>query len=157
MKLGNPEVIQYILLLVPRTKSLTILLGVYKYSTKIYITLHPCFHYRSIKIVKALLGAVTMFVCSIMQARLKPYKIKVVSDLGSFNTKTLKIYKFIEHREMISSILTIYGGLIFVQEDNNLSFLRVTIFVGIVIANLRFISNVDLLNCNSLQALQILR
>ena len=40
---------------------------------------------------------------------------------------------------MISSILTIYGGLIFVQEDNNLSFLRVTIFVGIVIANLRFI------------------
>ena len=40
---------------------------------------------------------------------------------------------------MISSILTIYGGLIFVQEDNNLSFLRVTIFIGIVIANLRFI------------------
>ena len=40
---------------------------------------------------------------------------------------------------MVSSILTIYGGLIFVQEDNQLSYLRIIIFVGIIIANCRFI------------------
>jgi hypothetical protein len=59
-----------------------------------------------------------------MQARLKPFKIDVVTDL--------------EHREMLSSMLTLYGGLIFVQEDQSLQFLHVMMFIMVVIMNIRF-------------------
>lgn len=76
------------------------------------------------KVIKSLLGSVILFLASVVQGRLKPFKIGAVSDL--------------EHREMISSILTLYGGLIFVQESNELQFLSVVIFVMVVVLNMRF-------------------
>ena len=138
-KLGHPEVIQYILLLYQGLNHSKFYWEFVNTLRKFILLWIHVFITDRFKIVKALLGAVTMFVCSIMQARLRPYKIEVVSDLGNNLIFTLSILNLIEHREMVSSILTIYGGLIFVQEDNQLSYLRIIIFVGIIIANCRFI------------------
>lgn len=79
---------------------------------------------NDLKILKSLLGSIVLFLASVVQGRLKPFKIGAVSDL--------------EHREMISSILTLYGGIIFVQELSKLQFLSVVIFLMVVILNLRF-------------------
>jgi len=76
------------------------------------------------KIFKALFGSVILFVTSIIQARRRPFKIGTISDL--------------ENREMMSSILTLYGGLVFVQEDGGLQALHIIIFILIVIMNTRF-------------------
>lgn len=40
---------------------------------------------------------------------------------------------------MVATLLTLYGGLIFVQEDGGLTILTIIYFFVIVIANLRFI------------------
>ena len=82
MKLGNPEVIQYILLLYQGLNHSRYYWEFINTLRKFILLSIHVFITDRFKIVKALLGAVTMFVCSIMQARLKPYKIKVVSDLG---------------------------------------------------------------------------
>jgi len=78
-----------------------------------------------LRIIKALMGSSILFITSIVQAREKPYKIKIITSL--------------EHREMISSMLTLYGGLIFVQEDNELLFLHIVTFALIVALNARFL------------------
>ena len=77
------------------------------------------------KILKALFGSVILFVTWMFQARKKPYKIGIITEL--------------ESREMMSSILTLYGGLVFVQEDEKLQALHIIIFILVVIMNLRFL------------------
>ena len=67
------------------------------------------------------------------QYRLKPFKIGIISNLGNVIDLI-----YIEHREMLSTMIALYGGLIFVQ-GNQLSGLSIGFFVLIVFINLRFI------------------
>ena len=81
-KLGNPEVIQYILLLYQGLNHSWYYWEFINTLRKIILLCLNVFIPDKFKIYKALLGALTMFVCSILQARLRPYKIGIVSDLG---------------------------------------------------------------------------
>ena len=123
-KLNKPEVLRYILLLYQGLKHETYYWEIVNTIRKSTLILLHVFITNDHKVMKALLGSFIMFTCSILQGRLRPYKIEVISDL--------------EHREMISSILVLYGGLIFVQENSELEFLQIVIFIIIIIMNLRF-------------------
>ena len=87
-----------------------------------------------LRIMKALFGVFLLFMVSLLQARLKPFKINIVSTLGESNN-----LKSIEHREMVSSLLTLYGGLIFAQEYKQLPGLSIAFFFVIICANIRFL------------------
>jgi hypothetical protein len=113
-KLAEPQVVKYFLLLyqgVKHERYYWELVNTFRKTS--LLTLHV-FITDDLKIMKALLGSCVLFLCSIIQIRLKPYKIGVITDL--------------EHREMISSMFTLYGGLIFVQEEEHLQFLQLVIF-----------------------------
>ena len=84
--------------------------------------------------MKALFGVFVLFMVSLLQARLKPFKINIISTLGKLNN-----LKSIEHREMVSSLLTLYGGLIFAQEPKQLPGLSIAFFFLIICANIRFL------------------
>jgi hypothetical protein len=86
--------------------------------------------------MKALFGVLTLFVISLVQARLKPFKISIITSLGEY---CCFVNLCLEHREMVASLLTLYGGLIFAQKDKELSALSVTFFVIIMLANIRFL------------------
>jgi hypothetical protein len=113
-KLADPKVLTYFLLLYQGLKHERFYWEIVNTFRKTSLLTMHVFITDDFKIIKALLGSFVLFTCSIIQIRLKPYKIDVVTVL--------------EHREMISSILTLYGGLIFVQEDQSLQFLHVVIF-----------------------------
>ena len=51
----------------------------------------------------------------------------------------MHIFTFIEHREMVASLLTLYGGLIFVQKDSKLEGVAIFFFVIVIIFNIRFL------------------
>jgi hypothetical protein len=113
-KLAEPQVVKYFLLLyqgVKHERYYWELVNTFRKTS--LLTLHV-FITDDLKIIKALLGSFVLFTCSIVQIRIRPYKIGVITDL--------------EHREMISSVFTLYGGLIFVQEDEHLQFLQIVIF-----------------------------
>jgi hypothetical protein len=113
-KLAEPQVVKYFLLLYQGVKHERYYWEfVNTFRKTILLTLHV-FITDDLKIMKALFGSFILFSCSILQIRLKPYKIGVITDL--------------EHREMISSMFTLYGGLIFVQEEEHLQFLQIVIF-----------------------------
>jgi hypothetical protein len=115
-KLAEPQVVKYFLLLYQGVKHERYYWEfVNTFRKTSLLTLHV-FITDDLKIMKALLGSLVLFTISILQIRLKPYKIGVITDL--------------EHREMISSMFTLYGGLIFVQEEKeeHLQFLQVVIF-----------------------------
>jgi hypothetical protein len=123
-KLAEPQVVKYFLLLYQGVKHEHYyweLVNTFRKTA--LLTLHV-FITDDLRIMKALLGSFILFTCIIIQIRLKPYKIGVITDL--------------EHREMISSLFTLYGGLIFVQEEEHLQFLHVVIFLAVIIANARF-------------------
>ena len=86
------------------------------------------------KIIKGLLGVLTLFFFSTLQLRLQPFKIPVITQVGKFK---LHLFSHLEGREMISSLLTLYGGIIFVQEDQ-LMVLSIFFFTLIIIANAKF-------------------
>ena len=90
-KLGHPEVIQYILLLYQGLNHSKFYWEFVNTLRKFILLWIHVFITDRFKIVKALLGAVTMFVWSILQARLRPYKIEVVSDLGNNLISTFPI------------------------------------------------------------------
>ena len=131
--LDHPDVVKYILLLYQglrhevyyweliNTGRILVLLGLYVFIPDSY------------NIVKALIGVFILFVWSMAQYRLKPFKIGIISTLGNIIDLI-----HIEHREMLSTMITLYGGLIFVQ-GNQLSGLSIGFFVLIVFINLRFI------------------
>ena len=113
-KLAEPQVVKYFLLLyqgVKHERYYWELVNTFRKTA--LLTLHV-FITDDLRIMKALLGSFLLFTCIIIQIRLKPYKIGVITDL--------------EHREMISSLITLYGGLIFVQEEEHLQFLQIVIF-----------------------------
>ena len=82
-KLGNPEVIQYILLLYQGLNHSCYYWEFVNTLRKVMLLIIQVFIVDKYKVYKALLGAIIMFIWSIMQARLKPYKIGIVSSLGS--------------------------------------------------------------------------
>lgn len=124
MKLNKPEVIHYILLLYQGLKHERYYWELVNTFRKFILIALQVFITNDFKIMKALLGACIMFILSVLQSRLRPFKIGVISDL--------------EHREFLSSILLLYGGLIFMQDDNNLKFIPVILFIAIILANIRF-------------------
>lgn len=81
-KLDKPEVLQYILLLYQGLKH-------DKYYWELVNTARKCvllslhvFIPDTLKIMKALFGVITLFVCSLIQMRLKPFKIGIITSLG---------------------------------------------------------------------------
>lgn len=137
--LNDPQVLRYFLLLYQGVKHDRYYWELVNTFRKFILLFLHVFIVDEFKVIKAMCGAFILFVCSIMQARLKPYKINVISDLGKiYNFDYFLIIVHLEHREMLSSMLTLYGGLIFVQEDDSLQFLHIFIFILVVAANIRF-------------------
>lgn len=133
-RLDQPEVLKYIILLYQGLKH-------ERYYWELVNTLRKClllaFHVfipDKFRIMKALFGVFVLFMVSLLQARLKPFKINIISTLGESNN-----LKSIEHREMVSSLLTLYGGLIFAQEPKQLPGLSIAFFFLIICANIRFL------------------
>ena len=124
-KLNNPEVLRHYLLLYQGVRHEKYYWELVNTFRKILLLILHVFISDKLRIIKALMGSSILFITSIVQAREKPYKIKIITSL--------------EHREMISSMLTLYGGLIFVQEDNELLFLHIVTFALIVALNARFL------------------
>ena len=122
--LNDPKVLSYFLLLYQGLRHERYYWELVNTFRKFALLSIQVFVTDEFKVIKSLLGSLILFLASVIQARQKPFKITAVSDL--------------EHREMISSILTLYGGIIFVQEPNDLQFLSIVIFVMVVITNLRF-------------------
>lgn len=123
-KLSQPEIIRYFLLLYQGLKHDRYYWEIVNSARKSSLIFSHVFITNDFKVMKALLGALIMFSCCIIQGRLRPFKIGVISDL--------------EHREMLCSILILYGGLIFVQEDTSLDFIKIIVFVFIMIMTVRF-------------------
>jgi hypothetical protein len=123
-KLHEPEVIQYILLLYQGLKQDRFYWEFANTTRKVALLCLHVFISDELKALKVLFGSLVLFSFSIFQGRLRPYKIDVVTDL--------------EHREMLASMLTLYGGLIFIQDDGELRFMHIVIFVLIAILNARF-------------------
>ena len=77
---------------------------------------------------KALLGVFILFGISILQARLLPYKLLIVNQL--------------EYREMMATVVTLYSGVIYIQETEGhteIGIFQIVFFVFVIIANARFI------------------
>ena len=77
---------------------------------------------------KALFGVFILFGISILQARLLPYKLMIVNQL--------------EYREMMASVVTLYSGVIYIQETEGhteIGVFQIIFFVFVIIANARFI------------------
>jgi hypothetical protein len=123
-KLDEPKVIQYILLLYQGLKHDKFYWEFVNTIRKLVLLILHVFISDELKALKVLFGSVVLFSFSILQGRLRPYKIDVVTNL--------------EHREMLASMLTLYGGLIFIQNDDELRFMHVVIFILIAILNTRF-------------------
>ena len=123
-RLNDPKVLSYFILLYQGLRSERYYWELVNTFRKFVLLSLQVFIPNNFKVVKSLIGSIVLFLSSVIQARFKPFKIGAVSEL--------------EHREMISSILTLYGGIIFVQEPNELQFLSIIIFVLVVIMNLRF-------------------
>ena len=131
--LDHPEVVKYILLLYQGLRHEVYYWELINTIRKLTLLWLYVFIPDSYNIVKALIGVFILFVWSMAQFRLKPFKIGIISTLGNI------VYLIhIEHREMLSTMITLYGGLIFVQ-GNQLSGLSIGFFVLIVFINLRFI------------------
>ena len=80
--LDKPEIIKYILLLYQGLRH-------ERYYWELVNTLRKCtllglqvFIPDSYTTVKALVGVLVLFICALMQARLNPFKINVISRLG---------------------------------------------------------------------------
>ena len=132
--LDKPEIIKYILLLyqgLRHERYYWELVNTLRKSTLLGLQV---FVPDSYKIVKALVGVLVLFLWALLQARLNPFKIKLISRLGN-----LCVLTWIEHREMLASLLTLYGGLIFVQTDSQLQPLTIGFYVVIMIVNARFL------------------
>jgi len=134
MKLNKPEVLRYILLLYQGLKHERYYWELCNTARKCILLALHVFIPDDLKILKALFGVFTLFIFSTMQARINPFKISVISRLGK-----LTYLKYIENREMLSSLLTLYGGLIFVQNTKSLVFINIIFFIVILIFNIRFI------------------
>ena len=123
-KLSDPSVLQYFILLYQGVRHERYYWELVNMFRKFVLLSLHVFIPDERKILKSLFGSVILFITSVMQARLKPFKINAVSQL--------------EHKEMLSSILTLYGGIIFVQDTERLQALSIIIFILIIIINLRF-------------------
>ena len=81
-KLSDPQVLMYILLLYQGVKHHRYYWELINTVRKtILLTLHV-FITDQLKILKALFGSFVLFLCSILQGRLRPFKIGVVTNLG---------------------------------------------------------------------------
>lgn len=85
-RLDKPEVLKYIILLYQGLKHEKYYWELVNTSRKVLLLSFHVFVPDDLKIMKALFGVLTMFVISLIQARLQPFKIGVISKLGkSFN------------------------------------------------------------------------
>lgn len=82
-----------------------------------------------LKVYKALFGVLVLFLVSMIQGRLNPYKVMLVNRL--------------QYREMVATTLTLYSGVIYLQEeDTNQSgiiIFQISFFIIVIIANVRFV------------------
>jgi hypothetical protein len=133
--LTNPTVVRYIILLYQGLKQEVYYWELVNTFRKVLLLSFHVFIPDTLRIMKALFGVLAMFIISLIQARIKPFKIDIITTLG----KLLSINFTIEHREMVASLLTLYGGLIFVQEKQSLTALSYIFFFLIVYMNMRYL------------------
>lgn len=132
-QLDKPEVLKYIILLYQGLKHEMFYWELVNTLRKCLLLSFHVFIPDTLKTMKALFGVLTMFVISLAQSRLKPFKIEVISTLGKSPSN------LVENREMVASLLTLYGGLIFSQKEQELSLLSIIFFILIILANCRFL------------------
>lgn len=84
-KLNNPEVVRYIIILYQGLKHEVYFWEIVNTLRKILLLSYHVFIPDSLKIMKALFGVVTIFLISMLQARIKPFKIGVLTTLGNSN------------------------------------------------------------------------
>ena len=133
-RLDKPEVIRYILLLYQGLRHEWYYWELVNTTRKVTLLSLEVFVSDQYEIMKALIGVLVLFICALLQARLNPFKIKLISRLGKIIPDNT-----IEHREMLASLLTLYGGLIFAQADSKLESLSIAFYVVIIFVNIRFI------------------
>jgi hypothetical protein len=133
--LQNESVVRYIILLYQGLKDEVYYWELVNTFRKVVLLSLHVFIPDTLRIMKALFGVLTMFIISLIQARLRPFKIDIITTLG----KWLPINFTIEHREMVASLLTLYGGLIFVQESQSLTALSYVFFFLIMYMNMRYL------------------
>jgi hypothetical protein len=133
--LKDPVIIRYIILLYQGLKHEVYYWELVNTFRKVLLLSFHVFIPDTLRVMKALFGVLIMFVISLIQARIKPFKIDIITTLG----KRLFANFTIENREMMASMLTLYGGLIFAQEDQSLLVLRVMFFFLIIYMNLRYL------------------
>lgn len=132
-KLDKPEVLKYIILLYQGLRHDKYYWELVNTFRKWALLAFQVFIPDKLRIMKALFGVFILGSISLTQARLKPFKISIISTLGKELSNPL------EHREMVSSLLTLYGGLIFAQKEKELPGLSIAFFIVIILANLRFL------------------
>jgi len=123
-KLNQPKVLSYFILLYQGLRQERYYWELVNTFRKFLLLSLHVFIPDTDKVLKSMFGSFILFSTSLLQGRLKPFKIEAVSDL--------------EHKEMIASILTLYGGIVFVQDSDGLQVLSLIIFIMISILNIRF-------------------
>lgn len=123
-KLSDPRVLSYFILLYQGLRHERFYWELVNTFRKFLLLSLHVFIPDSNKILKSMFGSFVLFFTSVLQGRLKPFKIKVVSEL--------------EHKEMVASILTLYGGILFVQDTDHIHVLSIVVFILIAILNAQF-------------------
>ena len=83
-RLHDPVVIRYLLLLYQGVKHDRYYWELVNTTRKFLLLVLHIFISDDLKVLKALFGALILFISSLWQARLRPFKIGVVTDLGKF-------------------------------------------------------------------------
>jgi hypothetical protein len=83
-RLDKPEVLKYIILLYQGLKHDKYYWELVNTLRKVLLLSYHVFIPDDLKIMKALFGVLTMFLISLIQARLRPFKINVISKLGKY-------------------------------------------------------------------------
>lgn len=81
-RLDKPEALRYILLLYQGLKHSCYYWELVNTTRKCLLLSLHVFIPDSLRVMKALFGVLTLFVLSLIQARLKPFKISVINTLG---------------------------------------------------------------------------
>jgi hypothetical protein len=80
--LKNATVVRYIILLYQGLKQEVYYWELVNTLRKVLLLSYHVFIPDTLRIMKALFGVVTMFIISLLQARIKPFKIDIITALG---------------------------------------------------------------------------
>ena len=127
-KLNEQHVITYILLLYQGLSPKRYYWELVNTFRKVCLLGLHVFLPNDMALYKALVGVFILFAISILQARLQPYKIILINQL--------------EYREMMASVVTLYSGVIYIQETDGhpeIGIFQVVFFAFVIITNARFV------------------